>query len=95
VIFLVEENIVIGIKPGIHFRPAEKITEASLKYDSEIKIKKDNYEANVKSFLSLLGAGLKYDDKVTLMCSGKDETEALETMKRIFTDEDNNKTNNV
>ena len=65
---VVSKEIVIGISPGIHFRPAEKITNSALEFDSKVSIIRDDYNANAKSFLNLIGAGFRYGEKVTLIC---------------------------
>ena len=68
---VVSKEIVIGISPGIHFRPAEKITNSALEFDSKVSIIRDDYNANAKSFLNLIGAGFRYGEKVTLICVKK------------------------
>lgn len=82
---VVSKEIVIGISPGIHFRPAEKITNSALEFDSKVSIIRDDYNANAKSFLNLIGAGFRYGEKVTLICEGPDENEALERIRKLLT----------
>ena len=76
----------IGYNPGIHFRPADKITTKAFEYKSNLEIvkEKENAYINAKSFLSLVGAGLKYEDEVLLKCDGEDEDKALDAMAEIL-----------
>ena len=52
-----------------------------MKYTSKITFKTDNnYEANAKSVLSVLGACVKSGEEIEIICDGIDEEEALEDM---------------
>lgn len=77
---MIKQNVRVKVLSGLHFRPAGELTELALKYDSEIKIRTGNSEANVKSFLSLLAACIKYDDEIEVICQGLDEKEAIEAV---------------
>lgn len=81
---MVKKLVKVEISPGIHFRPAGKVTEYAMKYKSAIIAKTENSEANVKSFLNLLAAGIKEGDEIELICEGEDENEALEAMVELF-----------
>lgn len=81
---MVKQNVRVEISPGIHFRPAGKLTEQAMKYKSAIIAKTDNCEANVKSFLNLLAAGIKCGDEIEIICEGEDEQEALDAMIVLF-----------
>ena len=49
-------------------------------YKSHITFKAKNCEANAKSVLSILGACVKKNDEIELICEGEDEKEALENI---------------
>ena len=77
---MIKQNVRVKVLSGIHFRPAGKITENALKYDSEITIMSKEKKCNAKSFLNLLAACIKYNDEIEVICEGPDEQQALEEM---------------
>lgn len=46
----------------------------------KVSFEYDDMIANAKSVLSVLGACIKKGDRITLICEGEDEEEALKTM---------------
>jgi phosphocarrier protein len=86
---MVKQSVKVRIPVGVHFRPAGKITECAMKFNSKTTIKMGNREANVKSFLNLLAAGIKYDDEIEIICDGPDEQQALRELVNIFENEMN------
>ncbi len=65
---------------GLHLRPAGKLCEKALQYQSSVTFQKDNYSGNVKSVISLLAGGIKKDQVIELLCHGVDENQALEDL---------------
>ena len=84
-ICMVEQKVKVCVSSGIHFRPAGKITEKALEFSSNIRLETERGQANVKSFFSLLAAGIRFGDDVTLICEGDDEKEALEAISQLLT----------
>ena len=48
-----------------------------IKYKSKISFQRGTMITNVKSLLSVLAAGIKYNDEIEFVCEGEDEEEAL------------------
>lgn len=74
---MVSQSFVVAEPLGLHLRPAGKLCEVSLKYQSRIQMKKGDYMANAKSVLGLLAARVQYGDEIEIICDGADEEEAL------------------
>lgn len=74
---MVTERVVVTEPSGLHLRPAGKLCEIGLKYQSKIQIKKGNNLANAKSVLGLLAARVQQGDEIEIICDGEDEEEAL------------------
>ncbi len=81
---MVKRRVRVKIPVGVHFRPAGKIAECALKFNSKTTIKVGNRETNVKSFLNLLAACIKYDDEIEIICEGPDEEKALQELVSLF-----------
>jgi phosphocarrier protein len=82
---MVSKKIVINSALGIHLRPAGAMCDAAIKFDSHIGF---NYgpgkNANAKSVISILAAGVKCGDEIELTAEGDDEKEALEAVTKAF-----------
>lgn len=80
-------SIVIKNATGLHLRPAGVLCEGAMKFKSKVAFTTDNnYEANAKSVLSVLGACVKSGQEITIICDGEDEDEALAYMCQIISD---------
>ncbi|MGN0155500.1 MAG: HPr family phosphocarrier protein [Lachnospiraceae bacterium] len=74
---MVTQKVVVAEPSGLHLRPAGKLCELSLKYQSKIQIKKGDSIANAKSVLGLLAARVQQGDEIEIICDGTDEQDAL------------------
>lgn len=84
---MVSEKIVIDCPQGIHLRPAGALCENAMKFKSEITFELPNgRSANAKSVLSILAAGVKCGDEITLRCNGEDEEAAIAEVVKVLKD---------
>lgn len=79
---MVSKKVTVNNITGLHMGPAGKFCDEAIKYvDTTIKFKyKENYEANVKSMLSVLGAGIQSGQEIEIICDGVNEEEALKNL---------------
>ena len=82
---MVKAKVVFSNAAGLEVRPAGLLCEIAMRFKSKITFKTDdNYEANAKSVLSVLGACVKNGQEVELICEGEDEKEALACLKEAI-----------
>ena len=74
---MVCQKVKIKNPAGLHLRPAGKLCDEAIKYKSKISFQRGTMITNVKSLLSVLAAGIKYNDEIEFVCEGEDEEEAL------------------
>ncbi|MCD7738688.1 MAG: HPr family phosphocarrier protein [Lachnospiraceae bacterium] len=74
---MVSQKVVVNSLIGLHLRPAGDLCRLAMQYQSKITFQFKNYTANAKSVLSVLGACVKGNDEIELICEGVDEEEAL------------------
>ena len=74
---MVKQDVTIKNPTGLHLRPAGILCKEALRFQSSVKFRFENTEANAKSVLSVLGACVKCGDEITLICEGTDEEKAL------------------
>jgi phosphocarrier protein HPr len=83
---LVERTIQVINKLGLHARPAAMLVQKASKFKSEIRLKKDDIEANAKSILSVMMLAAEVGSFVIIKAEGEDEAEALEALAQLFTE---------
>ena len=76
---MVSKKVKIANPTGLHLRPAGILCELAMNYKCKVTFKtSNNYEANAKSILSVLGACVQSGEEIEICCDGADETAALE-----------------
>ncbi|MDE6759607.1 MAG: HPr family phosphocarrier protein [Lachnospiraceae bacterium] len=81
---MVTQKIVVAEPSGLHLRPAGKLCEMCLEYQSKIQIKKGTNIANAKSVLGILAARVQQGDEIEIICDGADEDEALAALVTVM-----------
>jgi phosphocarrier protein len=81
---MVNQNIVVVNKSGLHARPASNLVKAASKFKSKITIIKQEKNIDVKSILGVLSAGIVCGTEITLVCEGEDETDALKNLTDLI-----------
>ena len=77
---MVEQNVTIINKTGLHARPANGLDSLVKKYGSRISLIRDNKTANAKSIINVLTLDLNQGAQVLVRAEGEDEQEALEAV---------------
>lgn len=81
---MVSKKVIVKESTGLHLRPAGELCKIAMKYQSHITFKCRNTIANAKSVISILGACVKKDDEIELICEGVDEQAALDEITNII-----------
>ncbi|MPM89401.1 HPr-like protein Crh [bioreactor metagenome] len=79
-----EKQAVVKNKIGLHARPAAKVVAEGNKFKSNMVIKKDEREVNMKSLLGVLSLGAMCGDMVIVQAEGEDEIEAVEAVVKLI-----------
>ena len=74
---MVEKDVIVHSDAGIHARPAMMIVREAMKYPCELKLIKDNVEADGKSIMSVLGLAIISGSKLTVRANGEGEDELV------------------
>ena len=83
---MVSENIVVINKLGLHARAAAKFVSTAGKFESSIKISKDDRVVDGKSIMSVMMLAASCGTTITIEASGPDENEALSAIKELIND---------
>ncbi len=71
---------------GIHARPAGLLANTAKRFDSEITLTKGDRTVNAAKLIMLMSLGVKCGETVTVTVNGSDEDEAVQAMKKVFSD---------
>lgn len=80
---MIQQEITIINKLGLHARAAAKFVGLASAFDSEIFIKKDNNSVNGKSIMGIMMLAACKGTTLTITASGTDETKAIQQLKLL------------
>jgi len=83
---LIEKEITIVNKAGMHTRPASQIVKIAAKFKSDFFISKNNFEVNGKSIIGVMTLAAEKGSKLLLKFDGEDEVEFSMEMIKFFED---------
>ncbi len=83
---MIEKTLTLKNKLGLHARAAAKLVQVTEQFKSEIKIVKDNVEADGKSILGVLLLAAPVGSEITFKVEGEDEQEAIKAIEDLIED---------
>ena len=83
---MIENEVLIWNKLGLHARAAVKFVNLANRYGASVKIIKDNTEIDGKSILGILTLAATQGTSVRLRVTGKDEEEAMTALLALVKD---------
>lgn len=86
IVAIKSETVRILNPSGLHARPAAVLAGLAKKFKSDIRIQRDQNQANAKSVVSIMALEINYDDQVTLIAEGPDAHEAVKQLVIILKD---------
>jgi phosphocarrier protein len=81
---MLEQQIAIRNKLGLHARAAVKFVNLSNRFVAAVKIVKDGSEIDGKSILGILTLAATQGSEIILRVSGKDEEAALKALSDLI-----------
>jgi phosphocarrier protein len=81
---MIELEVTIRNRAGLHTRPAAAIVKLAAKFKSEFFIEKDSFQINGKSIIGVMTLAAEQGSKLSVRFDGPDEKEASEAMLELF-----------
>jgi phosphotransferase system HPr (HPr) family protein len=81
---MIEKEIIVTIKEGLHARSAGELVQNLSRFTSEVEFKLKNRSYNAKSILGLMGAAIQEGQTIKVKVDGPDEEEALEWLESFI-----------
>jgi phosphocarrier protein len=83
---MIEREVTVRNRAGIHTRPASMIVRTASKFDADVFLQRDNYEINGKSVIGVMTLAAEQGATLTLVVEGRDEEEAADALEELFDD---------
>jgi len=83
---MLEKEVTILNKAGMHTRPASAIVRIAAKSKADFFISKDNYEVNGKSIIGVMTLAAEQGSTLILRFEGEDEELLADEMLEFFED---------
>jgi phosphocarrier protein len=81
---MVEFEVTIKNRAGLHTRPAATLVKLASKYKSDFFIYKDGIEINGKSIIGVMTLAAERGSTMILKFDGPDENDAAYAMRELF-----------
>jgi phosphocarrier protein len=81
---VIERNIEIKNKLGLHARAAAKFVHTAARFKSDIKVRKGEEEVDGKSILGILLLAAGRGSTVLVKADGEDERDALDAVEKLI-----------
>lgn len=81
---MIKENIRVVNSTGLHARPAATLIKVIKKYESSVTLVNGEKSIILKGLMSVLGAGVKGNSNIDIICEGIDEQDAMTEIKDLF-----------
>ena len=81
---MVEKEVTIKNRAGIHARPAALIVQTANKFASKINFHKETEVVNAKSIMGIITLGAGYNTQLKIVADGTDDQDAVDALVRLF-----------
>ncbi len=81
---MIEHEVTIKNRAGLHTRPAASLVKLAAKFKSDFFINKDGFEINGKSIIGVMTLAAEQGSKLMLRFSGEDEADAAKAILDLF-----------
>ncbi|MBU4561643.1 HPr family phosphocarrier protein [bacterium] len=79
-----EKRLVIQNRAGLHARPAALFVQTANKFESQIKVAKEDQEVDGKSIMGIMMLAAGKGTRIKITAAGADEKEALEKLEELI-----------
>lgn len=81
---MIQKQVEIKNKLGLHARPAALFVKAAAKFKSDVFVGRDEHEVNGKSIMGVMMLAAEMGCVLTITVAGVDEKEAMETLVALI-----------
>jgi phosphotransferase system HPr (HPr) family protein len=82
-----EKRVTVGLRAGLHARPAALFVQEANKFVSEIFVEKQGKSVNAKSIMGIMSLAISNGTDVTIRAEGTDADQAVERLADLIAQE--------
>lgn len=83
---MIKQSVKVINSTGLHARPAASLAKIVKQYNASLMLVNNGKETEIKGMMSILGAGVKGNSVIELVCNGQDELEMMAALQTAFAD---------
>jgi phosphotransferase system HPr (HPr) family protein len=84
---VVEKKVTVGLRAGLHARPAALFVQEANKYASEIFVEKQGKSVNAKSIMGIMSLAISNGAEVIIRAEGADAEQAVNKLAELIEQE--------
>jgi phosphocarrier protein HPr len=81
---VIEKKVRIPNKLGLHGRASAKLVEVAAQFAADIRLRREETEADCKSILDVLSTACTQGTAVTIRADGEDAAEAIAALEKLL-----------
>ena len=81
---MIEKDVTIVNKLGLHARAAAKLVSLASKFSCNVQVAKEGRQVNGKSIMGVMMLAASKNSTITLIADGEDEHQAVEEMENLI-----------
>lgn len=81
---MIQKEVTLLNRLGLHIRPAAQLTKIAAKYSSDLYLLKDGMRVNGKSIMGVMMLAAARGSTLILECIGEDEQQMLDEIVGLF-----------
>ena len=83
---MLEREVTIVNKLGLHARAAARLVQTASAYGSEVLVSRNGQEVNGKSIMGVMMLAASKGSQITLKVDGEDEAQAMQALVELIED---------
>jgi phosphocarrier protein len=83
---MLQREVEIVNKLGLHARASAKLTQLAAKFDSDVQVTRNGRKVNAKSIMGVMMLAAGKGSKITIEIAGPDEVQAMEAICALIND---------
>jgi len=81
---MIEREVKILNRAGLHTRPAASLVKLAAKFNSEVILNRDGFAINAKSIIGVMTLAAEKGSRLIVQVEGEDEVLAIEEICNLF-----------
>lgn len=86
ILLMIECEVTVRNRAGLHTRPASMLVRTASQFESDVFLRRDNYEINGKSVIGVMTLAAEQGATLELVVEGDDEEDAADAIIELFED---------